>query len=507
MTAHSRWLIKDSDSTELLLDQYRQLFTLEPMQIRHETLSFYDDFEWHLWRKNQLLASNKQGLVLRVDNSLMSPYDREKPPAFARDFSNPLLREPLLKLTKGRRLFPMAELEVEFCQYAVRNDDLKKVCDLNVILTGYGTMVELKGLRGYDKEYRQCLNIVLNGEPNELEHHIFLNSLKLLGIQPSDYSARPKFKLAPELDTCDAVALIAQKLWHNVRVNEEGIIRDWDIQFLHQYRVALRRMRALFSQMKQSLGHEESQWFKKHLAELAKPTNRLRDLDVYLKSEARYLALIPESFHEGLQKLFKDLHRERQQEHKKIASELKSAEYRSRISLLESHLALCPKSPTKKGHKPVAKLAARQVISRYNAISMDALEITDASPDEQVHEVRLGCKKLRYLLEFFTDLFPKKQIRPLLKALKQLQDNLGEFNDLSVQRESLEQYLQQNKVAPDTEAAIHALNGVLYNRQRQERARVREQLESFLSETVRQSVESLMPKPAAPEIKTGRLSV
>ena len=258
MTAHSRWLIKDSDSTELLLDQYRQKFTLEPMQIRHETLSFYDDFEWHLWRKKQLLASNNQGLVLRVDNDALTFFDREKTPVFARDFKHQDLRETTLKRTKGRRLFPMAELEVEFCHYAVRNDDLKKVCDLNVILTGYGTMVELKGLRGYDKEYRQCLNMVLNGEPNELENHIFLNSLRLLGIEPSDYTARPRFKLAPELDSCDAVALIAQKLWHNVRVNEEGIIRDWAIQFLHQYRVALRRMRALFAQMKQSIGREES---------------------------------------------------------------------------------------------------------------------------------------------------------------------------------------------------------------------------------------------------------
>ncbi len=506
MTAHSRWLVQDSASTELLLDQYRQKFTLEPMQIRHETLSFFDDFEWHLWRKNQLLASNNQGMVLLVDNSVLSFFDRENTPVFARDLSNPQLRESLQKLTKGRRLFPMAELEVEFCQYAVRNNDLKKVCDLNVILTGYGTMVELKALRGYEKEYRHCLNIVLNGEPNELEHHIFINSLKLLGIQPSEYTARPKFKLAPELDSCDAVALIAQKLWHNVRVNEEGIIRDWDIQFLHQYRVALRRMRALFSQMKKSLGKEESQWFKKQLAELARPTNQLRDLDVYLKSEAAYLALIPENFHEGLQRLFKDLARERQQEQKKLAAELKSPEYRSKISLFESHLALCPKTPTKKGHKPVLKIAARQIISRYNAIAMDALEITDTSPDEQVHEVRLGCKKLRYLLEFFADLFPKKQIRPLIKALKKLQDNLGAFNDLSVQRERLEQYLQHNKVAPDTQAAVHALNGVLFNRQRVERSYIRAQLANFLDDNVRQSVESLIPKAITTETKTGRLS-
>lgn len=506
MTAHSRWLIKDSESTEQLLDQFRQKFTLEPMQIRHETLSFYDDFEWHLWRKNQLLASNNQGLVLTVDTSGLSFFDREKTPVFAKDFNNAPLKDALIRLTKGRRLFPMAELEVEFCQYAVRNKDLKKVCDLNIILTGYGTMVELKGLRGYEKVFRRCKGIILNERPKALEQHIFFSSLKLLGIQPSDYSARPKFKLAAELDSCDATALIAQKLWHNVRVNEEGIIRDWDAQFLHQYRVALRRMRALFSQMKQSLGQEESQWFKTHLAGLAAPTHRQRDLDVYLRSESDYLALIPSGFHEGLKTLFKDLALERQQVQRTLAATLKSQEYKDSVSQIESHLALCPQSPTKKGHKPTLKVAARQIIRRYNAISIDALEITDTSPDEQVHDVRLGCKKLRYLLEFFNELFPKKQIRPLLKALKRLQDNLGAFNDLSVQRESLEHYLEQNPATPETEAAVHALSGVLYNRQQQERGRVQSQLENFLSEPVRQSVESLMPKPAPSETQTGRLS-
>ncbi len=506
MTAHSRWLIKDSDSTEHLLNQYRQKFTLEPMQIRHETLSFYDDFEWHLWHKKQLLASNNKGLILRVEDSGLTFFDGENPPVFAKNLIDPVLKQSIQKLTKGRRLFPMAELEVEFCHYAVRNKDLKKVCDLSVILTGYGTMVELKGLRGYDKEYRRCLNIVLHSKPDELEHHIFLNSLRLLGIKPSSYRARPRIKLSPELDSCDAVATIAKTLWTNVRCNEEGIIRDWDTGFLHQYRVALRRLRALFAQMKSDVGQDESQWFKKQLTQVAQATSRLRDLDVCLESEDYYLNLIPARFHNGLEKLFRDIACERQKEQKKLAQQLNSPEYLSQIGLIESRLALCPQSPTRRGHKPVIKRAARQIISRYNAICADALDINDHSPDDQVHDIRLACKKLRYLLEFFTDLFPKSQIRPLLKALKQLQNNLGRFNDFCVQRESLEIYLKDHTISADTEAAVHALNSVLYNKQLQERARIHLQLQAFLDDDIRQQVESLMSVVSQNKHKAGRLS-
>lgn len=503
MTAHSRWLIQDSSATNVLLDQFKQKFTLEPMDLRHDTLTFFDDFEWHLWRKKQLLAANNQGGVIRVTDSTLSFYDNEPSPVFAKDFQHPELNAALQTLTKGRRLFPMAELEVEFCHYAVRNKDLKKVCDLNVVLTGYGTMIELKALRGYQKEYRRSLRIIQRNKPIALTHHIFYNSLNLLGIGPSKYQARPKFKLAPELDSADATAQIARRLWQNVRANEEGIIRDWDSEFLHQYRVALRRLRALFSQMKPYIGREESKWFKDQFSLLAQPTNRLRDLDVYLASEPAYLALIPQSFRPGLEQLFKDLQRERQQTHKQLAQSLKSAAYKAQIALIESRLALCPQKATKKGYKAISPIAAQRIIKRYNSICMDAVNIHEQSPDDQVHEVRLGCKKLRYLLEFFTSILPKKHTKPLLQALKHLQDNLGQFNDYAVQRESLEGYLEQHNVSFEAEAAIHALSGVLFNKQKQERARVKSQLEEFLQIEIRENVLSLLSTASTPSATTG----
>ena len=62
------------------------------------------------------------------------------------------------------------------------------------------------------------------------------------------------------------------------------------------------------------------------------------------------------------------------------------------------------------------------------------LEIDDDSPDEALHRLRIDAKKLRYLLEFFRALYPPKEIGAVVGALKSLQDNLGDFNDLSVQQ-------------------------------------------------------------------------
>ena len=51
--------------------------------------------------------------------------------------------------------------------------------------------------------------------------------------------------------------------------------------------------------------------------------------------------------------------------------------------------------------------------------------------------MRIDCKKLRYSLEFFASFFPKDKMDELIGHLKKLQDNLGEFNDLSVQQADL----------------------------------------------------------------------
>ena len=63
--------------------------------------------------------------------------------------------------------------------------------------------------------------------------------------------------------------------------------------------------------------------------------------------------------------------------------------------------------------------------------------IFEKTEDEKLHALRIECKKLRYLIEFFSSLFARQTIDTLIKQLKKLQDNLGDFNDLCVQQDYL----------------------------------------------------------------------
>jgi CHAD domain-containing protein len=50
---------------------------------------------------------------------------------------------------------------------------------------------------------------------------------------------------------------------------------------------------------------------------------------------------------------------------------------------------------------------------------------------EDRHEVRIDLKKLRYTLDFFESLYPKKRVQAFLRALTSTQELLGHMNDLA----------------------------------------------------------------------------
>ena len=58
---------------------------------------------------------------------------------------------------------------------------------------------------------------------------------------------------------------------------------------------------------------------------------------------------------------------------------------------------------------------------------------------DQLHALRIACKKFRYSIEVFESLFPDEAVRKYLSHLAELQDILGTLNDISVARRLLDE--------------------------------------------------------------------
>ena len=91
----------------------------------------------------------------------------------------------------------------------------------------------------------------------------------------------------------------------------------------------------------------------------------------------------------------------------------------------------------------------------------DGSAIDDDSPAEALHDLRKRGKELRYLLELFGGLFEPKVVKPMVKALKELQDVLGRFQDGAVESDMLRDLRDELAGEPGGPAALIALGPAL----------------------------------------------
>ena len=64
-----------------------------------------------------------------------------------------------------------------------------------------------------------------------------------------------------------------------------------------------------------------------------------------------------------------------------------------------------------------------------------------------LHRLRIGLKKLRYLSQTFAPLHPGKRARPYIKALKRLQEELGHLNDIAHVRATIAGLMREGDAA------------------------------------------------------------
>ncbi len=88
-------------------------------------------------------------------------------------------------------------------------------------------------------------------------------------------------------------------------------------------------------------------------------------------------------------------------------------------------------------------------------------------------------------MEFFQNLYPQDKTKTLIKALKVLQENLGDFQDLEVQISHLEgfgeQMVKEGKTQPRTLMAMGILIADMADRQHQAREEFAARFTSFTS--------------------------
>lgn len=413
--------------------------------------------------------------------------------SFAGDLPEGQVSSFLHQLTTLRAFLPVAKVELGFVRGLILDDEGKTRARLHHLCISRGKKKAGMGctqyLRGYSKAHAELRHALekIGARCWESIDQVY----QAIGIKQQQYTAKPGIQLRPEAPVKASGQSIITTFLHLARANEKGVVADYDTEFLHDYRVSLRKVRSVLSLFKGVYQKEETEVLKKNFAAIMQQTNALRDLDVYLLNKTYYFGLIPEGAHEGLALLFVYLFEQRKQEHARVSKMMCSKIYSQEINRLEdlftngSSLIAGPK-----GKEPSLEFACRLIFKRYGKVCKIARNIGAQTEDSVIHQLRINCKKLRYLMEFFSPLFPEENLKMLIKALKLLQDNLGRFNDYSVQQKFLRHILSEKisafgnakvKVAE----SVGALTAILHRLQSKERREVMKNFALFDSQETR----------------------
>ena len=457
-----------------------------------------DNFENEMRRSGLLLLQIEESLLLI--NILSGEIFEQNGSAwsFPGELEKGSVAKSLRGVSKLRAFTPVSKIQMRRDRVLVLDDEGKTRARLHWV-SFFRKKKSLRigitqSLRGYEPAHRDLRNLLLDMGATKCSRDTDIYNR--LGIKLRNYCSKPDIILSPE-DPIKISATEIIRTYIDVAIqNETGIAADYDTEFLHDYRVSFRKVRSVLSLFKGVYGFEQVEELKQEFADLMKQTNRLRDLDVYLLDRENYFSLIPGISHEGLDIMFAVIGKRRAEEYGKVCKMIKKKDYRRSINRwVELFTSADNMSTGPEGSKNSKCYLSRLISRRYRKLCKIARSIDENTADEVVHELRINCKKLRYLMEFSLPFFSRKKIKTLIKSLKALQDNLGRFNDYSVQQISLGLFMSEQPLSGiksmKVAESVGALTAMLYQLQCRERNLVIENFYSFDSDKTRASFAEL----------------
>ena len=272
------------------------------------------------------------------------------------------------------------------------------------------------------------------------------------------YSSKPTLELSPGMPAHEALGKIHLALLSAILHNRVGVLKSRDPEFLHDFRVAVRRARSALTQIKGVFPAVDADPIRIALSSMTRVTGPARDLDVFLEKLEVYESGFPERVRRNLIPVKESARRRRRERQPVLAKALNSEIWAEAVGRWETFLGAGtgPRTLPKKGHRPIGAVASKRIRKAYRRVarreSLAGLEI------ESLHRLRIDCKKLRYLLEFFRSLYPPREAASLIKSLKSLQGVLGDIHDLAVHQEMARRIWADLRPRPESSVGLDDLD-------------------------------------------------
>lgn len=219
-------------------------------------------------------------------------------------------------------------------------------------------------------------------------------------------------------------AQIVQAAIRQVRANEAGARRGANVEYLHQWRVGLRRLRVMLGMARDPAWRERLAPIRKRLGAFSDLLGEARNWDVFVLDTLKPLAATGTDPGARARAL---VARRRSAAYHALETLTDSRDYVRtwrELARLDLQLAV-PAAATLRDF-------ARETIARRHQHLMQSLQRGDDAAS--LHGFRIATKKLRYTCDALESLYSGRRARRYRAALGQVQSLLGTVNDAATGR-------------------------------------------------------------------------
>jgi triphosphatase len=243
---------------------------------------------------------------------------------------------------------------------------------------------------------------------------------------PAPQKARP-VQLDESMTAAAAVRRIALACVAHMQANEDGVLAGRDPEYVHQFRVGLRRLRSCLRLARIAPFRPlaaELRWLQSALGPA-------RDWDVFITETAAPLWRLRREDVAGFRAHCAELRRRHGKEGR---AAVRSPRYTALLLALGETFA--SEDLGVELALPVRELARSALDERDRRLRKRGANVTEALPPAR-HAARIAAKNLRYAAEFFGSLYSQEPVYRYVRVLQGLQDLLGALNDAALVDERL----------------------------------------------------------------------
>ena len=271
--------------------------------------------------------------------------------------------------------------------------------------------------------------------------------------------------LAKTATLAEALQTLIWSCLLHLQSNLRGAMTSDDAEYLHQMRVALRRLRVVLRMAEKFRADETLSVLSKDVAALCVALGHIREWDVFIAGTVQQMCARMAG-HAGLQAMLAASERQRDECYEALRGEIQARELQRLILRFAIWMNGTYWQQQGEAVQQVQDFATRRLrkLAKRFAQAGQRLNGLDA---EQLHALRILGKKLRYSAEFFAGLYGKRQARSFLAALSEVQDVLGQINDVAVAHRLLDELAALPELAAHQEAIVLAKGWIAHGLSRQ----------------------------------------